>query len=77
MLVRSCKSMNNLLSYFGLTDPRMSASDTDLPLVDTVLMRWNSLYFATLSDSKNDKKENSDFGENIKGLKTVFKFILP
>ena len=26
----SCKSMNNLLSYCGLTDSRMSASDTDL-----------------------------------------------
>ena len=25
-------SMNNLLSYYGLTDSRMSASDTDLPV---------------------------------------------
>ena len=24
--------MNNLLSYFGLTDSRMRASDTDLPV---------------------------------------------
>ena len=24
--------MNNLLSYYGLTDSRMSASDTDLPV---------------------------------------------
>ena len=24
--------MNNLTSYCGLTDPRMSASDTDLPV---------------------------------------------
>ena len=30
--VRSCKSMNNLSSYCGLTDSRMSASDTDLPV---------------------------------------------
>ena len=26
--------MNNLLSYFGLVDPRISASDKDLPISD-------------------------------------------
>ena len=26
------KSMNNLLSYFGLVDARISASDKDLPV---------------------------------------------
>ena len=26
------KSMNKLLSYFGLVDPRISASDKDLPV---------------------------------------------
>ena len=26
------KSMNNLLSYCGLVDPRISASDRDLPV---------------------------------------------
>ena len=26
------KSMNNLLSYLGLLDPRISASDKDLPV---------------------------------------------
>ena len=25
--------MNNLLSYFGLNDSRMRASDTDLPVI--------------------------------------------
>ena len=30
--VRSRKSMNNLLSYFGLTDARMNASEKDLPV---------------------------------------------
>ena len=32
--VRSSKSMNNLLSYFGLTDARMSPSEKDLPVQD-------------------------------------------
>ena len=27
--------MNNLSSYYGLTDSRMSASDTDLPVSNT------------------------------------------
>jgi hypothetical protein len=31
-LYRTCKSMNNLSSYCGLTDSRMRASDTDLPV---------------------------------------------
>ena len=31
-LYRSRESMNNLSSYCGLTDSRMSASDTDLPV---------------------------------------------
>ena len=30
--VRSRKSMNNLLSYCGLTDARMNASEKDLPV---------------------------------------------
>ena len=33
-------SMNNLLSYFGLTDSRMRASDTDLPVSrDKIILR--------------------------------------
>ena len=28
------KSMNNLLSFCGLVDPRISASDKDLPVKD-------------------------------------------
>ena len=28
----SCNSMNNLSSYCGLTDSRIGASDTDLPV---------------------------------------------
>ena len=27
--------MNNLSSYYGLTDSRMSASDTDLPVISS------------------------------------------
>ena len=30
----TCNSMNNLLSYFGLVDARMSASEIDLPAID-------------------------------------------
>ena len=29
----TCKSMNNLLTYCGLVDPRISASDKDLPVL--------------------------------------------
>ena len=28
----TCKSMNNLLSYFGLVDTKISASEKDLPV---------------------------------------------
>ena len=31
------KSMNNILSYFGLVDPRISASDEDLTVKDSIL----------------------------------------
>ena len=29
-------SMNNLLSYFGLTDARMGPSEKDLPVLDNI-----------------------------------------
>ena len=32
----SCNSVNNLLSYNGLIDARMRASDKDLPVKETV-----------------------------------------
>ena len=39
-LYSSGNSMNNLLSYFGLTDSRMRASDTDLPVSrDKIILR--------------------------------------
>ena len=31
----TCNSMNNLLSYCGLTDARISASEKDLPVIPT------------------------------------------
>ena len=31
--------MNNILSYFGLTDARMSASEKDLPVIDELTLR--------------------------------------
>ena len=30
----TCNSMNNLLSYYGLVDARISASEKDLPLYE-------------------------------------------
>ena len=35
-LVFSGNSMNNILSYFGLTDARMSASEKDLPVITQI-----------------------------------------
>ena len=35
------KSMNNLLSYCGLVDPRISASDKDLPVNIIFSPSWN------------------------------------
>ena len=38
-MYRTGKSMNNLLPYCGLVDPRMSASDKDLP-VSPITVYW-------------------------------------
>ena len=45
--VRSCKSMNNLLSYCGLTDARMNPPEKDLPvsLVVFTLAAFNCFHF--------------------------------
>jgi hypothetical protein len=40
------KSMNNLLSYCGLVDPRISASDKDLP----VLIQTSSIFTKIISE---------------------------
>ena len=40
----SCKSMNNLLSYCGLTDARMNASEKDLPVHPRVLEKQAHRY---------------------------------
>ena len=38
----TCNSMNNLLSYCGLTDSKMRASDTDLPVYCLIyILCWN------------------------------------
>ena len=44
--VRSCKSMNNLLSHCGLNDSRMRASETDLPVnkAETNLANRSSIF---------------------------------
>ena len=43
------KSMNNLLTYCGLVDPRISASDKDLP----VIYEWSLTGLASLSRNMN------------------------
>ena len=45
--------MNNLLSYCGLVDARISASEKKLP----VFTRQGEMYFATVSYSDCKKKE--------------------
>ena len=37
---RTGKSMNNLLSYCGLVNARIRASDKDLPVLHTTIHRW-------------------------------------
>ena len=41
--------MNNLLTYCGLVDPRISASDKDLP----VIYEWSLTGLASLSRNMN------------------------
>ena len=36
VVLKTGKSMNNLLSYFGLVDPRKSATDKDLPVGENI-----------------------------------------
>ena len=46
-------SVNNLLSYCGLTDSRMRASDTDLPVTEFHPIIWENKRFSfTKSQSK-------------------------
>ena len=41
----SCNSMNNLSSYCGLTDSRMRASDTDLPVMNNIRKYFSTAVF--------------------------------
>ena len=36
VVLKTGKSMNNLLSYFGLVDPRKSATDKDFPVGENI-----------------------------------------
>ena len=66
------KSMNNLLSYCGLVDPRISASDKDLPVHECFLVSFkkrlkasqNSKIYIVLY-SNNWKFENHIFSISI------------
>ena len=46
------KSMNNRLSYSGLVDPRISASDKDLPVPDVLLLSESWEVYYCLKDGK-------------------------
>jgi hypothetical protein len=45
--------MNNLLSYFGLTDLRMNASEKDLPVMDQ-LANFSGQSFAEIQNRNPD-----------------------
>ena len=51
------KSMNNLLSYCGLVDPRISASDKDLP-VRVVNLKFFCLIFRTILGLQHVQKQS-------------------
>ena len=58
--------MNNLSSYCGLTDSRMSASDTDLPvpvLLETLEDRFKHLQEKS-AESVNEERNSSHVKEN-------------
>ena len=44
--------MNNRLSYSGLVDPRISASDKDLPVPDVLLLSESWEVYYCLKDGK-------------------------
>ena len=50
----SCNSMNNLSSYCGLTDSRMRASDTDLPVHIKVPMYFHIRKLMNFQNIKNN-----------------------
>ena len=52
----ACNSKNNLLSYCGLVDARISASKKDLPVIHVQMHSHYVHYLFTLSCSKKFKK---------------------
>ena len=67
----TCNSMNNLLSYYGLDDARISASEKDLPVtmavfisglvwcdIQTIVVRCNGLIELNLGNCKLSPSHN-------------------
>ena len=53
--------MNNILSYFGLVDPRISASDKDLTVKDSILDFAGN---ASSASTSGQLSENTFIGKN-------------
>ena len=65
-------SMNNLLSYFGLVDSRMSASDIDLPVNN----KLQSLIFTFFGQSKCISFPDTISGASDQGpISTTFCYV--
>ena len=52
-MYRTGKSMNNLLSYCGLVDARISASEKDLPMPGTPVLYTVGFYSPSLYYTQN------------------------
>ena len=61
-MYRTGKSMSNLLSYFGLVDARISASEKDLP----VLLHFFSLFRVEQAIFQNIQTQIRQFAQNRK-----------
>ena len=58
--------MNNLLSYCGLVDPRISASDKDLPVraTDDLDGKTTNFYWFLHTNNKRTKMSKTSHSEN-------------
>ena len=60
-MYRACNSMNNLLSYCGLVDAKIRASDKDLPVRYHIFFDINKTsnitYFTKYLDNSKEGKE--------------------
>ena len=57
----TCNSMNNLLSYCGLVDTRISASKKDLPLSKNLTVKNIDIYHIILNRKMNEQIFGGNF----------------